>query len=68
LEKGLLYGYNKVVCYLEANWAGSPFDIKSSFGYCVSIDDNLIAWKSKKQNVVARYSAKVEYRAMTLVT
>ena len=67
-KKGLLYGHNnhtKVVCYLDSNWTGSSYDRRSTSGYCISISDNLISYLSKKQHVLARSSAEVEYRAMT---
>ncbi|PKA56139.1 putative mitochondrial protein [Apostasia shenzhenica] len=44
--------------------AGSVNDRKSTSGYCIFVGGNLVTWKSKKQNVVARSSAESEYRAM----
>uniref|UniRef100_A0A803P9Y7 Mitochondrial protein n=1 Tax=Cannabis sativa TaxID=3483 RepID=A0A803P9Y7_CANSA len=37
---------------------------KSTLGYCIFVWGNLVTWRSKKQSVVTRRSAEVEYRAM----
>jgi len=42
--KDLLYDHNnhtEVVCYSEVDWAESPSNRRTTFGYCVSIGDNL---------------------------
>jgi hypothetical protein len=55
---------SNVVCgYSDADWAGS-FDRKSTTDYCTFVSGNVVTWKSKKQNVVARSSAEAEYRAI----
>ncbi|RVW29940.1 Retrovirus-related Pol polyprotein from transposon RE1 [Vitis vinifera] len=39
---------------------------RSTSGYFTFIGGNLVTWKSKKQNVVARSSAEAEFRGMAL--
>jgi hypothetical protein len=67
-SRGLLYTKHdslQVECYTDADWAGSIDDRRSTSDYCSTfVGGNLVTWRSKKQNVVARSTAEAEFRAM----
>lgn len=50
--------------FIDANWAGLVEDMRPTIGYCTLVFGKLVSWRSKKQNVVVRSSAKVEFRAI----
>ena len=50
--------------FTDANWAGSVIDKRSTSRYCTFVGGNLVTWQSKKQSVVARSSAKAEFRVV----
>ena len=60
--------HTQIVGYSDANWAGSPTNKHFISGYCVFIGDNLISWKSKKQDVVTRSRTEAKYGVMALAT
>ncbi|RDX73419.1 putative mitochondrial protein, partial [Mucuna pruriens] len=47
--------------------SGSVVDRRFTSRYCMFLGGNLVTWKSMKQNVVARFSAETEFRAITHV-
>ena len=51
----------EVVGYTDADWAGSITNRCSTSGYFTFVGGNLVTWRSKKQNVVSRSSAKAKY-------
>ena len=65
--KGILFRRDAALaleCYTDADYASSPIDRRSTSGYCTFLGGNVVTWRSKKQNVMARSSAEAEFRAM----
>ncbi|GMP44041.1 hypothetical protein CsSME_00013154 [Camellia sinensis var. sinensis] len=56
-----------LVAYANFDWTGDVTDRKSTFSFCMFLGNSLIFWKSKKQTIVARFTAEAEYRAMAHV-
>ena len=52
------------MAYSDSRYAGDHGDRKSTSGFCTYVGDNLVTWRSKKQNVVLRSSAEAEYRSI----
>ena len=69
-RKGILFTKNvdcqSVDAYSDADWAEAIDDRRSTSRYFTFVGGNLVTWRSKKQNVVARSSAKAEFKGITL--
>ena len=61
-------GHTFISTYTDVDWAACPIDRRSTTGHCIFVGGNSVTWKSKKQNVAAKSSAKAEYCAMSTNT
>ncbi|XP_058003644.1 uncharacterized mitochondrial protein AtMg00810-like [Hevea brasiliensis] len=68
--KGILFtkntDYQGIDVYTDAYWARARDDRRLTYGYFTFVGGNLVTWRSKKENVVARSSAEAEFRGMAL--
>ncbi|GJY66437.1 ribonuclease H-like domain-containing protein [Tanacetum coccineum] len=51
-----------LVAYSYEDWAGWPTIRRSTSGYCVFLENNLLFWSSKRQPTLSRSTAEAEYR------
>jgi hypothetical protein len=52
--------------HVDANWAGSAMDQKSTSGCCFTLGSAMVSWCSNKQSIVALSSAEAEYIALSV--
>ncbi|MCO5547696.1 hypothetical protein L7F22_001147 [Adiantum nelumboides] len=52
--------------YIDADWAGSTTDRRSTSGFMFTLESAANTWSSKKQSTVALSSIEAEYRGATV--
>ena len=50
--------------FSDADWAVDSYDRRSTNGFLIYLDNNLVSWSFKKQPTIARSSTEVEYMAI----
>nr|GEV22349.1 ribonuclease H-like domain-containing protein [Tanacetum cinerariifolium] len=53
-----------LVAYSDADWAGCLSTRRSTSGYCVFLENNLLSWSSKHQPMLSRSNAEAKYRGV----
>jgi hypothetical protein len=57
-----------VSAFSDADWAGDIDDHRSTGGFAVFLESNLISWSARKQATVSRSSAEAEYKSLSNAT
>uniref|UniRef100_A0A3Q7J8F1 Reverse transcriptase Ty1/copia-type domain-containing protein n=1 Tax=Solanum lycopersicum TaxID=4081 RepID=A0A3Q7J8F1_SOLLC len=57
----------KLEAFCDSDWGGCLQTRRSLTGYLFKFGNGIVSWKSKKQETVARSSAKAEFRSMASV-
>ncbi|MBW0571042.1 hypothetical protein O181_110757 [Austropuccinia psidii MF-1] len=57
-----------IVAYSDADWGNCRITRRSTTGYLIKINDNLVIWKTRKQPTVSLSSAEAEYKSLTDLT
>ncbi|MBW0534844.1 hypothetical protein O181_074559 [Austropuccinia psidii MF-1] len=70
-EIGLVYKRNTSklpVSYSNADWGNCRVTMRSTTGYLILFNGNLIIWKTRKQPTILLSSAEAEYQSLTDLT
>ncbi|GKD02624.1 hypothetical protein Tco_1177598 [Tanacetum coccineum] len=70
LGMGVMYKANdgfELTAFVDFDWSKCNVTRRFVTGYAVFLGSCLVSWKSKKQSILAKSSAKAEYRAMSNV-
>eukprot|EP00253_Pinus_taeda_P029854 PITA_29854 len=70
-QYGLWYRWTegvKLQGFIDADWAGSPSDRKSTFGGILNLGSTAVSWYSRRQRSVALSIAEAEYMAASQAT
>lgn len=68
-EQGILLASSSAAqlqAYCDSDWAGCHNSRRSTLGFCIMLGQLPIAWKAKKQSVVARSTVEAEFRSLAM--
>ena len=71
VRQGLFYSSKaemQIQAFAHSDWGACQDTRRSTSGSCIFLGTSLVAWKSKKQQVVSKSSAEAEYHSLSVVT